>query len=73
MDLWVRTQDKQTLKKVTKIFIFEDIDIHLFIIKDQDKEILGVYDNQKRCEEILDEIDNSRAISKNAIFVMPSK
>lgn len=54
MELWVRSQDKTTLSKITEISFDND-----FIMGKNDNQVftfLGQYDTKERCLEILDEI-----------------
>ena len=71
MNIWVRTQDKQILKQVSTFKIVEDVCVYL--IKDQDNDILGVYETQKRCEAILEDIENRLLIEGKFMFIMPKE
>ena len=71
MNIWVRTQDKQILKQVSTFKIVEDVCVYL--IKDQDNDILGVYETQKRCEAILEDIENRLLIERKFMFIMPKE
>ena len=73
MNIWVRTQDKQILKQVSTFKIVEDEDVCVYLIQDQDNEILGVYETQKRCEEILNDIENYLLIEEKFIYEMPKE
>ena len=61
MDLWIRSQNKKTLHKVTKVYISE----HQYyggriiyrIIDSSD--VLGIYETEERALEVLDEIQKS--------------
>ena len=73
MNIWIRTQDKQILKQVTRLKIVVDEEIGVYIIYDQDYEILGVYETQKRCEEIIDNIENYLLIEDKFLYEMPKE
>ena len=64
MELWIRTQSKQSLVKVNNISINEQ-DKNRYIIDSNDW-ILGRYKSYERALEVLDEIQN---ILKPKIFV----
>lgn len=54
MELWVRSQDKSTLSKITEISFDND-----FIMGKNDNQVytyLGQYNSKERCLEILDEV-----------------
>ena len=61
MDLWIRSQDKDSLIKVEKIELIYDClcsdDIQLIHIE-TDKGIIGSYSTKERALEVLDEIQN---------------
>lgn len=73
MNIWIRTQDKQILKQVTKLMIIKDEDVCVYFIQDQDNDILGVYETQKRCEAILEDIENYLLIKEKFIYIMPKE
>lgn len=54
MELWIRSQDKKTLMKITRLYEFSNA---IFSIDSRDNEIiLGTYKKNKRALEVLDEI-----------------
>lgn len=56
MELWVRSQDKERLTKITDLRIYYATQEKLWVIEDCDD--LGYYKSKKRTLEILDEIQN---------------
>lgn len=56
MELWVRSQDKERLTKVTDLRIYYASEESVWVIEDCDD--LGYYKTQKRAFEVLDEIQN---------------
>lgn len=58
MELWIRSQDKETLLKVNNIFIDNEYQPNgLYRILDNGLE-LGRYETKERALEVLDEIQN---------------
>ena len=60
MELWIRSQDKDSLIKVERIELIYDLsskDIQLIHIE-TDKGRIGSYETKERALEILDEIQN---------------
>ena len=56
MDLWIRSQDKKTLMKITRLYIFSN---SIFSVDTRENEIiLGTYKKDKRALEVLNEIQN---------------
>ncbi len=63
MELWVRSQDKHNLIKVTNLSISRDYDYkdneHYYTIREYEYgTVLGYYKSKERALEILDEIQN---------------
>lgn len=54
MDLWVRSQDREYLEKIEKIYVWEAAHEDYRI---EGKSELGTYKTQKRALEVLDEIE----------------
>ena len=57
MELWIRSQDKTTLEKVSTIQLCENPDRSWFFNTDLGL-ILGKYKSKERALEVLDEIQN---------------
>ena len=57
MELWIRSQDKETLIKANDITIEQNMIIGYFD-KDTEYEYLGTYKSKERALEVLDEIQN---------------
>lgn len=56
MDLWIRSQDKKTLMKIKRLYIFSNA---IFSVDTRENEIiLGTYKKDKRALGILDEIQD---------------
>lgn len=56
MELWIRSQDKKTLMKITRLYEFSN---SIFSVDTRDNEIiLGTYKKNKRALEVLNEIQN---------------
>ena len=56
MELWIRSQDKKTLMKIKRLYIFSNA---IFSVDTRENEIiLGTYKKDKRALEVLDEIQN---------------
>lgn len=66
MKIWIRTQNRNLLLEVTKFKTYNTYQNSNIIGVDitNSEEILGIYKNEKRSLEILDEIQNK--ILKNA-------
>lgn len=56
MELWIRSQSRQTLIKVEKIFT-EDEEIYA-TTNSEFNERIGIYETSKRALEVLDDIQN---------------
>lgn len=56
MKLWIRSQDKKTLMKVTRLYVFSNT---IFSVDTRESElILGTYKTKERALEVLDEISD---------------
>lgn len=65
MELWIRSQDRKTLMKITRLYEFSN---SIFSIDSRENEIiLGIYKKEKRALEILDEIEELDTDKKNII------
>lgn len=65
MELWIRSQDRKTLMKITRLYEFSN---SIFSIDSRENEIiLGTYKKEKRALEILDEIEELDTDKKNII------
>lgn len=65
MELWIRSQDKSTLSKITEISFDND-----FIMGKNDNQVyayLGQYNSKERCLEILDEVQ--KILTRTGTFV----
>ena len=58
MNLWVRTQDKRILQKVTNIYLDANYENKRISTYDGDNVELGTYKTKERAIEVLDEIQN---------------
>lgn len=70
MDLWIRSQSKQTLLKVSKIYL--DDGIVFASTESEFDERVGIYSTNKRALEVLDEIQD-RIMTLNMISTANTK
>lgn len=56
MDLWIRSQDKECLRKINALYIVETNDKKISII-DNDYNTIAFYNSRERALEVLDEIE----------------
>ena len=66
MELWIRSQDKESITKVSNIQYHYHNDLHIIGTYYDNLKILGTYKSKERALEVLDEIQN---ILKPKIFV----
>ena len=67
MELWVRSQNKEELKKCEQLYYYFR-NGHHYITRYYDEDIIGSYKTKERCLEILDEIQRTIAkvlVNKN--------
>ena len=58
MNLWVRSQDKRILQKVTNIYLDANYENKRISTYDGDNVELGTYQTKERAIEVLDEIQD---------------
>ena len=58
MDLWIRSQDKEVLQKITSLFVNDDGYIFSYDYINSNEVFLGKYKTKERALEVLDEIHN---------------
>ena len=56
MDLWVRSQDKEVLQKITSLFVNDDGYIFSYDYINSNEVFLGKYKSKERALGVLDEI-----------------
>ena len=62
MNLWIRSQDRETLMLINTITIAENDNVIIGYGADNNmKVLLGGYETRERCVEVLDEIQNKIA------------
>lgn len=62
MELWVRSQDKEVLQKITSLFVNDDGYIFSYDYINSNEVFLGKYKNKTRALEVLDEIQRHLVI-----------
>lgn len=81
MELWIMNQNKSVLSKINEVSISDENDGKYYILN-EDNLILGVYAEEKRCIEILDEIadkikpyhnNNDVQINSSGYYEMPEE
>ena len=75
MELWIRSQDREALKKVSKIYMrytgSTDPNIKAYTIYNSELETLGTYLSKERALKVLDEI-HQRLIDLQTLMIDPS-
>ena len=73
MELYVRSQDKERLAKVTDLRIYYANEENVWVIEDCDD--LGVYKTKERALEVLDEIQNllETRVVQQMVYEMPEE
>ena len=56
MELWIRSQDKEVLQKITSLFVNDDGYIFSYDYINSNEVFLGKYKTKERALEVLDEI-----------------
>lgn len=67
MELWIRTQKKDRLLKPNNIFF---VNGDIYDRDERDTALLGEYENNKRCFEIIDEIQSLMENGNNHIITL---
>ena len=68
MDLWIRSQDKEVLQKITSLFVNDDGYIFSYDYINSNEVFLGTYKTKERALEVLDEIHNILMPQVKAIY-----
>lgn len=58
MELWIRSQDKEVLQKITSLFVNDDGYIFSYDYINSNEVFLGKYKTKERALEVLDEIQD---------------
>ena len=60
MDLWIRSQDKEVLQKITSLFVNDDGYIFSYDYINSNEVFLGKYKTKVRALKVLDEIQEAQ-------------
>lgn len=65
MDLWIRSQDRESITKISNIQYSFSNKLHVLGTYYDNLKVLGIYESKNRALEVLDEIQQYMMLDKN--------